>query len=146
MPPRAGLTLLDGHRASLGATELRVTASAIGIELARLGLRSALDGDRAEAILRWSERLRANALRLDPVTPADSPALRDHRQELRVITARCNATSAMADPALLTRQRQLESTVRRRARHAQGEGAPGDTRAPDQRHSPRRSTTGRCSS
>ena len=65
-----------------------MTASAIGIELARLGLRTALGDGDADAVLRWSERLRANALRLDPVTPTDSPALRDGRRELRLITAR----------------------------------------------------------
>ena len=83
---RAGLALLDRHRASMGATELRVTASAIGNELARLGLRVQLAGGDAGAVLAWSERLRANALRLDPVTPPDSVALRDGRRELRAVT------------------------------------------------------------
>jgi hypothetical protein len=134
---RAGLALLDRHRASLGAPELRVTASAIGIELARLGLRTTVGdglGD-ADAVLRWSERLRANALRLDPVTPADSPALRDNRRELRVVTAQLQrAEFDNADePAVLARQRELESAIRRRSRHAPGDGAPGDTRAPERR-------------
>jgi hypothetical protein len=129
---RAGLTLLDRHRASLGASELRVTASAIGIELARLGLRTALAESDANAVLRWSERLRANALRLDPVTPSDSPAMRDSRRELRLITVRLQHGDG-DDWALLARQRELESTIRRHARHAPGDGAPGDTRAPDRR-------------
>lgn len=129
---RAGLALLDRHRASLGASELRVTASAIGIELARLGLRTALDQSDTDAVLRWSERLRANALRLDPVTPPDSPAMRDTRRELRTITARRQRNDA-DDRALLVRQRELESRIRRRARHAPGDGTPGDTRAPDRR-------------
>jgi predicted negative regulator of RcsB-dependent stress response len=132
---RAGLALLDRYRASLGASELRVTASAIGIELARLGLRTTLGDGDADAVLRWSERLRANALRLDPVTPPDSPAQRDGRRQLRLITARLQrADRGNADErALLTRQRELESVIRRRARHAPGDGAPGDTRAPDRR-------------
>ena len=110
-----------------------MTASAIGIELARLGLRTALDGDRAEATrAEWSERLRANALRLDPVTPPDSPALRDNRRELRVITAQLQRDQG-DDRALLARQRELESAIRRRARHAPGDGGASDTRAPDRR-------------
>jgi CHAT domain len=131
----AGLALLDRHRASLGASELRVTASAIGIELARLGLRTALRSRDADAVLRWSERLRANALRLDPVTPADSPTLRDSRRELRLITARLQRVERgnSYDPALLARERELESTIRRRARHAPGHGVVGDARGLDRR-------------
>ena len=102
---RAGFGLLDRHRASLGASELRVTASAIGIELARLGLRAQLGADDTDAVLGWSERLRAKALELDPVTPPDSPELRDSRSELREVSAR----------------------LRRRARRRRG---PGAARAP----------------
>jgi predicted negative regulator of RcsB-dependent stress response len=132
---RAGLALLDRHRASLGASELRVTASAIGIELARLGLRTALGDGGADAVLRWSERLRANALRLDPVTPPDSAALRDDRRKLRLVTAQLQrAELGPADEAaLLARQRELESAIRRRSRHAPGDAAPGDSRAPERR-------------
>ncbi|HEX5195254.1 MAG TPA: CHAT domain-containing protein [Solirubrobacteraceae bacterium] len=121
---RAGLGVLDRHRASLGASELRVTASAIGIELARLGLRMELATGDADAVLRWSERLRANALRLDPVTPPDSPALRDGRRELRAVTAALQRAERDGDldPALLARQRRLESTIRRRSRHLAGDG------------------------
>jgi hypothetical protein len=132
---RAGLALLDRHRASLGASELRVTASAIGVELARLGLRTALGHGNPDAVLGWSERLRANALRLDPVTPPDSPALRDARRELRLVTAALQrAARGQADErALLARQHELESAIRRRARQVPGDGISGDTRAPDRR-------------
>jgi CHAT domain-containing protein len=121
---RAGLTLLEGHRASLGASELRVTASAIGIELARLGLRVQLAGGEPGAVLAWSERLRARALELDPVTPAESRALRDARHELREVSARLRRVEAAGggDAALLGRQRRLETTIRRQSHHA-----PGDT-------------------
>jgi hypothetical protein len=35
------LRLLEDHRAALGASDLRASASAIGVELAQLGLRIA---------------------------------------------------------------------------------------------------------
>jgi len=122
---RAGLGLLDRHRASLGASELRVTASAIGIELARLGLRVQLDAGAADAVLAWSERLRARALQLDPVTPPDSATLRDSRTQLREVTAHARRAQrdGDADAALLARQRRLEATVRRLSRHARGDSA-----------------------
>ena len=60
MPPAAGLRLLDEYRAALGAADLRATASSLGVELARLGLRIALaDTGTPERVLGWSERLRA---------------------------------------------------------------------------------------
>jgi hypothetical protein len=65
----AGLRLVDDHRATLGASDLRATASELGVELARLGLRIALERDAPNVVLAWSERLRASALLLEPVTP-----------------------------------------------------------------------------
>ena len=41
---RTGLGLLEGYRETLGASDLRATASEIGVELAQLGLRIALAG------------------------------------------------------------------------------------------------------
>jgi CHAT domain-containing protein len=132
---RAGFGLLDRHRASLGASELRVSASAIGIELARLGLRAQLGADDTDAVLRWSERLRAKALELDPVTPPDSPELRDSRGELRDVTARLRRAERAgdADPVLLARQRRLEARIRRLSHHAAGSDAAGEIAAPTRR-------------
>ena len=58
---RQGLHLVDQHRATLGAAELRAGAAANGTELARLGLRLALDDGRPWEVLRWTERWRAGA-------------------------------------------------------------------------------------
>jgi CHAT domain len=123
---RTGLALLDRHRVTLGASELRATASAIGVSLARLGLRIALDGGSSDASLRWAERLRASALRLDPVRPPDPPALREARHELRLVTAELGraARAGRTEPALLARQAELESAIRRRTRHARGPARP----------------------
>jgi hypothetical protein len=129
---RAGLELLDGHRASLGAPELRVTASAIGTELARLGLRVQLEGGSPAAVLGWSERLRARALDFAPVTPAESPAMRDARRELREVTARLRRAERLGGPdaALVARQRRLETAIRRQSHHAPGDTSAGAAPAP----------------
>src|SRR5262249_10368619 len=66
---RYGLRLLEEYRAALGAVELRVTASALGVELAEHGLRLALAAGKPEKVLAWVERMRANALRLPSVRP-----------------------------------------------------------------------------
>ncbi|HWF36300.1 MAG TPA: hypothetical protein VG295_13060, partial [Solirubrobacteraceae bacterium] len=121
---RAGLRLLEDHRAALGATDLRATASAIGAELAQLGLRIAATDGRHGPIFDWAEALRGSALRLAPVTPPKSPALREAMTELRQVSAEIAGAARGGRPtrALLARQTRLETHVRRLSRHATGEG------------------------
>ncbi len=123
---RNGLRLLDGHRAALGSWDLRATASEIGVGLARVGLRLALDGPNPGAVLRWAETLRANALRLPAVTPPENPELRASLAELRSIGARLRRSErdAHPTPSLIARQTKLETSIRRLSRHAAGGSAP----------------------
>ena len=124
---RTGLALLDGYRETLGASDLRATASEIGVELARLGLRTALAGANLDSTLAWADRLRGNALRLPPVTPPDMPELRNGAAELRRVSAEIwrAERGKRTTRALLARQAALETSIRRLARHAAGAGAPG---------------------
>ena len=59
---RRGLDVLDEHRLTLGASELRTRATAHGAELAELALRTCLTRARSRELLLWSERWRATAL------------------------------------------------------------------------------------
>ncbi len=122
----AGLRLLEEYRAALGAADLRASASTLGVELARVGLRITLANPGApERVLAWSERLRATALRLESVTPPRSPALRDAQTELRQVSAQVRAAErgGRAAHALVRRQTALEATIRDLARHAPGRPA-----------------------
>ena len=120
---RAGLALLDRHRAALGSSDLRASASALGVQLSRVGLTIALAGSRIETMLAWSERTRANALRLDPITPPAGPTLDDRHHELRRVVAEIQAGGSGdgALAALVARRTALESEIRRLARHAAGD-------------------------
>ena len=124
---RTGLALLEGYRETLGASDLRATASEIGVELAQLGLRLALAGTDADAMLAWADRLRGSALRLPPVTPPDMPELRERAGELRRVSAEIWRAERQrrGTRALLARQAALEASVRRLSRHAAGGAAPG---------------------
>jgi CHAT domain-containing protein len=131
---RTGLALLESYRETLGASELRASASEIGVELARLGLRIALGGADLDSMLAWADRLRGSALRLPPVTPPDVPELRDRAAELRQISAeiwRAERTGRAAR-TLVARQAALEAAIRRLSRHAAGGAAP-DGRPPVRR-------------
>jgi CHAT domain len=121
---RKGLRLLENHRAALGASDLRATASAIGAELAQVGLRIAAMDGRPGPLFDWAEALRAGALRLAPVTPPKSPELRDRLTELRQVSAEITGATRgeRAAPALLARQARLETQVRRLSRHWAGGG------------------------
>ncbi len=128
---RAGLAVLDAHRLSLGATELRAGAAVHGNALAALGLRLALASGRAGAVLEWAERGRAGALWQRPAQPPDDAALAADLAELRTVLAAIDEAGKESGDTrrLLRRQAELEAAIRRRARHAAG-SADGAAFAP----------------
>ncbi|MFT3855742.1 MAG: CHAT domain-containing protein [Ilumatobacteraceae bacterium] len=81
----AGLRVVDRHRASLGASELRARAAADGVELAELGLRLAMDGGRATDVLVAVERWRAGSLAARTATIGAADDVDHDLAELRLI-------------------------------------------------------------
>lgn len=116
----AGMALLDRYQAALGATELRVMAGAYALDLASTGLRLAVRGGQARAILRWSERWRAAALRLPPARPPDEAGLAADLAELRRTVDESAQASAALGLTLLRRQRTIEERIRTRSWQASG--------------------------
>jgi CHAT domain-containing protein len=116
----AGLRVVEDHRASLGATELRAHAFAHGEELAALGARLALRSGRAARVLEWTERWRAGALRLRSVRPSADERLAALLGELRAVASRLDEATREGTRAerrpLAARQAELERAVRDRAR------------------------------
>jgi tetratricopeptide (TPR) repeat protein len=115
-----GLTLLDLHLRTLGATELRTLATAQGAELAGMALRYATAREDPRLFLRWSERLRATAGRITPVRPLGDSALVADLAALRNVVTRIESTPDRRGtaPALLRERHRLEAAVRQRALHA----------------------------
>ncbi|WP_405777704.1 CHAT domain-containing protein [Streptomyces sp. NBC_01538] len=126
---RRGLAVLDDHRMTLGASELRARATAQGAELAALAQRATLVSGGSRRLLVWSERWRATVLSAPPARPPDDPALVQSLTAFREIAAR--AEEARIDgrpvPALEREQRRLEREVRSRTLHMRGE-SPGAER------------------
>ena len=130
---RAGMRVLDAFRGALGATELRAYASAHAGDVARLGLRLAVEERRADRVLSWAERWRAGALRLRPVRPSGDSVLEDALVELRQVVRQLEQTALAGRDTTGLRRRQaaLEQAVQRRARHVAGDAdalavRPGD--------------------
>ena len=122
----SGLRVVDEHRATLGASELRAHASAQGVDLARLGLFLALTDHRPTDVLAWADRWRSLALEAPPVRPPDDTTLARDLAELRRVNAEIRDTTlAGGDVTALEREvGQLEAGIRRHHRLARGAGGP----------------------
>jgi tetratricopeptide (TPR) repeat protein len=126
---RRGLDVLDDHRMTLGAPELRARATEQGAELAALAQRASLARGGPRRLLVWSERWRATALSAPPTRPPADPVLLSGLTAYREIAARAEEArrEGRPVPALEREQRRLEREVRSRTLHMRGE-APGDGR------------------
>ncbi|MEU2570088.1 CHAT domain-containing protein [Streptomyces althioticus] len=127
---RRGLDVLDDHRMTLGASELRARATAQGAELAALAQQAALRSGGARRLLVWSERWRATALSAPPTRPPADPKLLSHMTAYREIAARAEEArmEGRPVPALEREQRRLERAIRSRTLHMRGEARGDDTR------------------
>lgn len=125
-----GMAIVEEHRATLGATDLRASASRRVSDLADMGMELAVDGGRPRTVLRWAELTRAAALLHPPARPPHDEQVTAALGELRlVVRQRQDAVDqARTDRPLLRRQIQLEDRVRRLVRQAEGSRGPEWTR------------------
>ena len=125
-----GLDVLDEHRLTLGASELRAQATVHGAELAALAQRRAARACRPRLLLTWSERWRATALAVPPVKPSADAKFNVSLAALRSVTRQLEETRSRGRPsaALLREQQRLEGIVRASALRVHG--AAGTSRAP----------------
>jgi tetratricopeptide (TPR) repeat protein len=124
---RRGLQVLDEHRFTLGASELRAQATAHGAELAMLAQRYAARARRPRLLLTWSERWRATALAVPPVHPSAQPDLNAGLTAFRKVTRQVEEARREGTPtaALQGEQQRLEAIVRGCALRAPGSAGSG---------------------
>ncbi|MFF9765980.1 CHAT domain-containing protein [Streptomyces sp. NPDC014636] len=127
---RRGLDVLDDHRMTLGASELRAHTSTHGAELAALAQEVSLAQGSPRRLLGWSERWRATVLSAPPTRPPDDPALLSGLTAYREIAARAEAArmDGRPVPALERERRRLEREIRSRTRHMGGAAADAGDR------------------
>lgn len=132
---RRGLEVLDEHRFTLGASELRAQGTAHGAELAALARRHAAAAGRPRLLLEWSERWRATALAVPPVKPAADAELTNGLVALHEVTSQLENARRLGTPtgALKREQQRLENLVRACTLRTRGHSAssPGALRIPD---------------
>jgi tetratricopeptide (TPR) repeat protein len=126
---RRGLEVLDEHRFTLGASELRAQATARGGELAVLAQRHAARAQRPRHFLSWAERWRATALTVPAVRPSADVELNTGLAALREVTSRLEEARRQGTPtgSLQREQLRLEGVVRARSLQAPGMADTGRT-------------------
>lgn len=133
---QAGLDQLDEYRMAFGSIEFQAGVSALGVQLSSKGLtHTTIHGTPAD-MLQWTERSRAQALRIPPVKSSAEPdarealgRLRQARQELWDLQVEGkDATEA------LERVRELEEAIRNFDRARPGPGQQADRITPDALH------------
>ncbi|HKD87723.1 MAG TPA: CHAT domain-containing tetratricopeptide repeat protein [Streptosporangiaceae bacterium] len=123
---RRGLEVLNEHRWTLGASELRAHATAQGAELAALAQRHVAAMHRPRLLLTWSERWRATALAVPAVRPPAGVGFDADLAALRQVTSRLEEARRQGEPtASLERdQMRLEKAVRATSLRTKGSGVP----------------------
>ena len=113
----AGMAALHRHRAQFGCLDLQTGAAVHGQDLARAGLAAALARRAPDAVYRWSERARAQALLLPTVRPPDDPAAAATLEELRQARHALRARELAGRPVsgLRARVEALQRGIREQA-------------------------------
>lgn len=111
---RTGLRVLDEHRATLGATDLRAYSAQYRVDLARLGLRMAFQSGRPSQVFDWAEQGRAIHLLMKPARPPDDPMLAKAMTELRATVGEIHEmrTAGRDTARLVQHQIALEREIR----------------------------------
>jgi tetratricopeptide (TPR) repeat protein len=130
---RRGLDVLDEHRLTLGAAEMRARAGDYGVELTALAVGACLRAGRNRELLRWSERGRCAALAVPPVRPPADRRLRALLTAFRDVADRLDSMDSGHPGAERLRHERLrlEQEIRARAHRAPGRGVPDDSGAAD---------------
>jgi tetratricopeptide (TPR) repeat protein len=126
---RRGFEVLDEHRLTLGASELRAQATVHGTELAALAQRHVVRAGCPRLLLTWSERWRASAQAVPAVQPLPDAEINASLAALRSVTKNLEEDRSQGKPGTYLRreQQRLEGLVRASALRAQGVAYEGRT-------------------
>ncbi|MFC0067959.1 CHAT domain-containing protein [Umezawaea endophytica] len=121
---RSGLRVLHGRRSRFGSIDLRTGTAAMGVDLAAVGLATALRHGRPPAVFAWAERSRAQAFLMSPAHPPADTETSDAVAELRQLATvvRAAELAGRRDAEAARRCAELEHTIRARGWQAQGDG------------------------
>jgi CHAT domain len=118
----AGMAALHRHRTQFGCLDLQTGAAVHGQDLARAGLAAALARRAPDAVYRWSERARAQALLLPAARPLGDPAAAAALEQLRQArhTLRAQELAGRPVSGLRARVEALQRSIREQSWTAPG--------------------------
>ena len=116
------MAALHRHRTQFGCLDLQTGAAVHGQDLARAGLAAALARGAPDAVYRWSERARAQALLLPTPRPPGHPAAAAALEELRQArhTLRAQELAGRPVSGLRARVEALQRSIREQSWAAPG--------------------------
>ena len=120
-----GLALIEEHATALGATDLRVSATDRGANLAHIGVGVAWQRRKPRKLFQWVERWRAAALWLAPLRPPPDARLADLLTDLRAASMAAREASLDEDPSTDSAEARLRvPTLERAVQVASRRGSP----------------------
>lgn len=129
---RRGTGIIAEYATALGSADLRAGVAAHIADLAGLGVRIAVEGNRAAGVLRWSEVGRGLTLYTRPAAPPDDDELAALLAQLRAAATEVRTAAVAGDDPrpMLRRQAALEEAVRELTRRSRGLATPAAPVAP----------------
>ncbi|GII02061.1 CHAT domain-containing protein [Planobispora takensis] len=126
---RSGLLLLQTQRARLGDLDLLTGAAALGADLARTGLSTALVSGSPQVVFSWSERSRAQAFRHRRIRFTHDAETAEALVELRHLRdrIRTDPKEGRRHPELRERCGELERFIREKGWQQPGDGTATTT-------------------
>lgn len=124
---RKGLGELHAQRLTFGSFDLQTAVTALGRELTRTGLHMALESGRPRTVFAWSERSRAQAMRLHPIRMPQDPDITDAIAQLRHLDQTLRTAELEGREVAADRQRHaaLRRALRARTWTVGGESSAG---------------------
>lgn len=133
---RAGLDQLDEYRMAFGSVEFQAGVSALGVQLSGKGLIHTTNYGSPAEMLWWTERSRAQGLRIPPVKSAAEPDAREALGRLRQARQRLwdLQVQGAEESEELERVHALEEEIRAFDRTKPGPGQQAERIAPEDIH------------
>ena len=131
---RAGLNALHNRRGRFGSLDLQTGTTALGTQLADMGLRLVLDQGTPRQVFAWMERSRAQAFRVRPVRPPDDPeeaALLAEFRQLTLLTRMAELNGDKPPDGSAARMAHLRRQIRQRRWQSAGAGTSIELAAPN---------------
>ncbi len=117
---RSGVGLLDEYQAALGATDIRSGVERHAEVLTEVGLLLAVRSRNARRVYHWMERAHAPSLRFRPAVSDDQGQMADLAR-LRKVTVDLRTTEGDEARKLARQMRDLQNSIRDKAREARGD-------------------------